>query len=152
MRHLPQSKPHCLLAGQRIIEQMLPVLRDMSDRGPADLRNYSIMLNYAGQIKEALGQWDAARAGYAESLELRRQLRAALGDSPQTLRDLSIALNKVGGVDEAEGRLEKAKTAFAESLQITARLAEAYPDIPQYRADLNWVRQRLASINPAGQD
>ena len=37
-------------------------------------------------MERDLGDLEAARAAYRESLELRRQLRAALGEAPQALR------------------------------------------------------------------
>ena len=48
------------------------------------MRDLSVSLDNVGNVERDLGDLGAARAAYRESLELRRQLRAA--------RDLSVSL------------------------------------------------------------
>ena len=84
-----------------------------------------------------LGNLEAARTAYRESLELRRQLRATLGDTPQALRDLSISLDNVGQVEGDLGNLEAARTAYRESLELRRHLRAALGDTPQALRDLS---------------
>jgi hypothetical protein len=137
-----------LASARQIANQMLQLLRvgEGVMQEPNTLRRYSIALDYSGQVDEALGRLEEARAAYAESLELRRRLREAVGDAPQTLRDLSVSLNKVGGVDKALGRLEEARAAYAESLELSRRLAKNFPDVPQYRKDLATMEARIKAL------
>jgi tetratricopeptide (TPR) repeat protein len=111
--------------------------------GHASWRDLSISLNNVGQVSRDLGDLEAARAAYAESLDLRRQLRSALGDTPQALRDLSISLNNVGQVSRDLGDLEAARAAYAESLDLSRQLRSALGDTPGVLQDLaqalgNW--------------
>ena len=74
--------------------------------------------NNVGRTERDLGNLEAARTAYRESLELRRRLREALGDTPQALRDLSVSLNNVGRIERDLGNLEAARTAYRESLEL----------------------------------
>ncbi len=111
------------------------------------MRDLSISLDNVGQTERDLGNLEAARTAYRESLELRRHLREALGDTPQALRDLSISLNNVGRTERDLGNLEAARTAYRESLDIARRLARSFPDQPQYRQDLAWIEAQAADID-----
>ena len=62
------------------------------------------------------GNLEAALNAYRDSLKLREQLRASLGDTPQTLRDLSVSLDNLG---DAEGAIGNGAAALA------ARIAPA---------------------------
>ncbi len=73
----------------------------------------------------------AAREAYRESLDIRRQLRHALGDTPQALRDLSVSLEKAGSVERDQGDLAAAREAYRESLDIGRQLRHALGDTPQ---------------------
>ena len=92
-----------------------------------------------GGVEAGLGNLEAARAAYRESLELSRQLRESLGDTPQALRDLSVSLDNVGGVEADLGNLEAARAAAAECLELSRRLLVAYPDYPGFHKDLAWL-------------
>jgi tetratricopeptide (TPR) repeat protein len=133
-------------AARKITDQVLGLLPHDDAAEPNALRRYSIALHYSGDVDKELGRLEEARAAYAESLELRRRLREALGDAPQTLRDLSVSLDNVGGVDKELGRLEEARAAYAESREIRTRLAKTFPDVPQYRKDLAFVEKRIAAL------
>ncbi|MGZ8136942.1 MAG: tetratricopeptide repeat protein [Methylococcaceae bacterium] len=137
---------------ERIITELLPLVRRASaqDEDMAAKRNYSIALDFSGDLNAALGRLEDARAAYRESLALRCQLREALGDAPQTLRDLSVSLNKVGNVETALGRLEDARAFYEESRTLSAKLVQAFPNTPQYCQDLIRVEKRLAAfeVNP----
>ena len=61
---------------------------------PQALRDLSISLNQVGDVERDLGNLEAARAAYRESLDLCRRLREAVGDTPQALRDLSVSLEQ----------------------------------------------------------
>ncbi|PKD39123.1 hypothetical protein CWO84_15450, partial [Methylomonas sp. Kb3] len=137
-------------AGQ-VVEQMSPVLRRLANKPDASdaVRNFSIILDYTGDIDQALGRLEAARAAYAESLGFCRQLREALGDSPQALRDLSVSLDKIGDVDNALGLLEAARAAYAESLDLRRQLREALGDSPQALRDLSVSLDKIGDVDNA---
>ena len=119
-----------------------------SQRPPPDpdrQRNLSAALDNLGGVEADLGNLEPARAAYRESLELRRQLRDALGDTPQALRDLSVSLNKVGGVEADLGNLEPARAAYRESLELSRQLRDACPTVPQFQRDLAWIEARWAA-------
>ena len=107
------------------------------------MRDLSISLNNVSQTEGDLGNLEAARSTYRESLELRRRLREALGDTPQALRDLSISLDNVGQVEGDLGNLEAARSAYRESLELARRLARTFPDQPRYQQDLAWIEARI---------
>ena len=74
-------------------------------------------------MKRDLGNLEAARAVYRESLDLCRRLREAIGDIPQALRDLSVYLERVGHVERDLGNLEAARALYRESLDLHRRLS-----------------------------
>ena len=87
-----------VLARQRsgVVPGDKPTLRDRITRlfrppartNPGDtatLRDLSVSLDNVGDVDQALGQYEAARAAYAESLALRRKINAAVGETPQGL-------------------------------------------------------------------
>ena len=139
------------VAAQAITEQLLqlPRMEDTANAAPQALRLLSIALDFSGQVAQARGRLEEARAAYAESLALRRRLRETLGDAPQTLRDLSVSLNNVGKVDEDLGRLEEARAAYAESLALLEQLSLAFPQIPRYQEVLAVVKTHLEELNQA---
>ena len=89
---------------------------------------------------------DRSRSAYRESLELRRRLREARGDTPQALRDLSVSLDNVGQVERDLGNLEVARTAYRESLELRRRLARTFPDQPRYQQELAFTEARLRDV------
>lgn len=112
----------------------------------AALRHRGSTLCYLGDIGMLSGKQEDARAAYAGSLELRRRLIQASGETPQTLRDLSVSLSKVGDVDRALDRFDEARSAYAEALEIHTRLAAAFPDIPSYRKERDGIAARLEAL------
>ena len=94
-----------------------------------------------------LGRLPEARRIASESLELSRQLRAALGDTPQTLRDLSVSLDNVGGVSGELGDLEAARAAYAESLELSRQLRTALGDTPQALRDLSVSLNKVGGVS-----
>jgi tetratricopeptide (TPR) repeat protein len=68
-------------------------LREAVGDTPQALRDLSTALNNIGRVEGDLGDLEAARSAYRESLELCRRLREAVGDMPQALRDLSVLLS-----------------------------------------------------------
>ena len=85
---------------------------------PQALRDLSASLDNVGRVERDLGNLEAVRSAYRESLELCRRLREAVGDTPQALRDLSVSLNNVGQVERDLGNLEAARSAYRESLEL----------------------------------
>ncbi len=111
---------------------------------PAELRRMSISLDDVGASELEQGRLASASTAYRESLELTRQLRAALGDTPQALRDLSVSLDKVGDVARDGGRQAEALAAYRESLDLRRQLRAALGDTPQALRDLS------VSLNKVG--
>ena len=94
------------------------------------LRYLSINLNTLGDFEREAGNFPAAAAAYRESLELRRQLRASLGDTPQTLRDLSISLDRLGDVEAEMGNPAGAEAARLERQELLAQLERVSTEPP----------------------
>ncbi|WP_156427882.1 tetratricopeptide repeat protein, partial [Thiohalocapsa sp. ML1] len=80
---------------------------------------------------------EAARAAFAESLDIRRRILARVGETPEALRDLSVSLDNVGKTDQALGDLEAARAAFAESLDIRRRILARVGETPEALRDLS---------------
>ena len=95
---------------------------DYTQVAPTELRRLSISLDDIGASELEQGRLVSASTAFRESLDLRRQLRTALGDTPQVLRDLSVSLNKVGNVARDSGRQDEALTAYRESLDLKRQL------------------------------
>ena len=127
-----------------LAKELVTIARERS--APSDfgaLRDLSVSLDKVGGVDQALGQYEAARSAYAESLGLCRKINAALGDTPQGLRDLSVSLNNVGDVDQALGQYEAARSAYAESLGLCRKINA---DTPQGIFDVAVVLMRLARL------
>jgi len=137
-----------LAAAQATAYQTLDISRERVKTidEPQALRDLSASLDNVGRVEGDLGNLEAARAAYRESLELRRRLREAVGDTPQALRDLSISLDNVGQVERDLGNLEAARAAYRESLEIARRLRHAFPDQPRYQQDLARLEARFKAI------
>ncbi len=135
-------------AARTVAEQVWQAM-DGRDKSPAVLRQRSIALNCIGDTGRLSGSPMEARSAYAESLELRRRLIAATGETPQALRDLSISLYKIGDVDKALSRLEEARGAYAESLEICRRLIAATGETPQALRDLSISLYKIGDVDKA---
>ena len=109
-------------------------------------RNLVIAVSQLGDLAADLGDLEAARSAYGESLELRRRLRTSLGDTPQVLRDLSVSLDNVGGVAADLGDLEAARSAYGESLELRRRLRTSLGDTPQVLRDLSVSLERVGGV------
>jgi tetratricopeptide (TPR) repeat protein len=109
------------------------------------LRDLSVSLNKVGDVESEAGRGEVALVAYRESLEIRRQLRVALGDGPQVLRDLSVSLERVGDAESEAGRGEAALAAYRESLEIRRQLRVALGDGPQVLDDLAVSLERCGS-------
>ncbi|MCG6943327.1 MAG: tetratricopeptide repeat protein, partial [Thiohalocapsa sp.] len=96
-----------------------------------------------------LGEWEAARAAFAESLDIARRILARVGETPEALRDLSVSLDNVGNTDRALGEWEAARAAFREGLEIAERLATALQNHVDYRDLPDHFRRRLAGLEEA---
>ena len=111
-----------------------------------ELRKLSISLDDIGTSELEQGRLAAASAAYRESLDLSRQLRAALGDTPQVLRDLSVSLDNVGDVARDSGRQEEALTAYRESLDLSRQLRASLGDTPQVLRDLSVSLDNVGNV------
>jgi tetratricopeptide (TPR) repeat protein len=142
-----------LAAARAIANQTLDIARHQfaAIGGPSEVRNeasrnLSIALDNVGDIERDLGNLEAARAVYRESLDLCRRLHEAVGDTPQALRDLSVSLERVGQVERDLGNLEAASAAYRESLELRRRLREAVGDTPQALRDLSVSLDNIGEV------
>jgi tetratricopeptide (TPR) repeat protein len=145
-----------LTAARAIANQTLHIARHQfaavggpSEAGNEASRNLAIALDNVGEVERDLGNLEAARALYRESLDLRRRLREVAGDTPQALRDLSISLERAGDVEHDLGNLEAARAAYRESLDLRRRVRETVGDTPQALRDLSVSLERVGDIERA---
>jgi len=115
------------------------------DSQPHTLRDLSVSLDKVGEIYRSLGDMEAARVAFVESLALCRQLRGTFGDTPLVMRDLSVSLNDLGRVYQDLGDLEAARLIYAETLAINRQLRVVLGDTPLTLQDLS------VSIDNVGQ-
>ena len=109
-----------------LAKELVTIARKRS--APSDfgaLRDLSVSLDKVGGVDQALGQYEAARSAYAESLDLCRKINAALGDTPQGIFDVAVVLMRLtrlpatipgdgaasGYRNEARGLLERLRSA-----------------------------------------
>ena len=139
---------------QGIDEQVLQLAREILTHRESNraLRDVSISLDHVGRTHQALGEWEAARARYEESLKIARQLLERLGETPEALRDVSVSLNNVGRTHQALGEWEAARRCFQEGLALGQRLSEAFPDLPDFNTLADDFRQRLADLDTAANE
>ena len=102
------------------------------------LRDLSVSLNKVGDIAQARGRLDAARAAYKESLALRRRTVAEGGESLQALDDLLHALTRNRELEVAVGNITTAESYNREIRPLLARLRLLAPHEGE--------RERLARI------
>jgi len=79
----------------QIAAEVLNLARWLAVKGEArdmqeTVRDLSIALDNVGDVARALGRLEEADTAYRESLALRREQRAHLGDTPETVRALII--------------------------------------------------------------
>ncbi|WP_187345227.1 tetratricopeptide repeat protein [Cystobacter ferrugineus] len=115
--------------------------------GSRDNRYRVSLLDELASLAVWRGELMPALATYEESLALRRQLRAALGDTPEALRDLAISLDNVGGVRQRLGHLLAARAAYEESLALTRQLRVALGDAPKALRDLAISLNRVGEVH-----
>ena len=127
----------------RLAQHIASVVVDLSRKISADtkqpnqpeaLRDLSVSLNNVGQVARDLGQLEEAKSAYSESLKIRRDLRAALGDSPQALRDLSVSLMHNAVVERALGNAPQSALILTEAQAIiSAAIAMSPQDVSLIR-------------------
>jgi hypothetical protein len=66
---------------------------------PTPSRNLSIALDNVGRVEGDLGNLEAARAAYRESLDIARRLREAFPNHPQFEQDLTRIIAGFGAVE-----------------------------------------------------
>jgi tetratricopeptide (TPR) repeat protein len=111
------------------------------------LRDLSVSLDNVGQVARDLGRPEEAREAYQESLALRRQLRAALGDTPQVLRDLLTGLVPSAMLERNAGVNDAAEAYFSEARSTLNELTRKYPELPE----LPQLRGGLEALTSATQ-
>ena len=130
-------------------EQALGIARQAHDLAntPQTKRTLSMALDALGTVRYVMGELEAARKAYAESLNLSRQLRKDLGDTLQALRDLSLTLNYIGDVAITLDDLEAAHSYFTESLSLTRQLSATTGEMPQTLRDLSQSLIRVGDVS-----
>jgi len=107
---------------------------------PETLRDVSISLNRTGDVLLSLGEPQAARERYWESLALVRAIRTRVGDNPDTLRDLMVTLFRLAEVTATSDRTH-AIESVREAYQLANTLVSHYPTIHQHHEDLRRTRR-----------
>ncbi|MES2926310.1 MAG: hypothetical protein V4843_05820, partial [Pseudomonadota bacterium] len=102
-----------------------------------------------GEAERDAGRSGEALAAYSEGLELRRQLRQALGDSPQVLDDLAVSLMQIAASPLLT--VPERNAALDEAVCLLERLAASAPQNITYAQRLNTARQMAqnSNLNPA---
>ena len=119
MRHA-QAKP--------LADELVTLARERIGAAPGDygaLRDLSVSLNKVGGVDQALGQYEAARAAYAESLALCRNINAAVGDTPQGVFDLAWVLRRLAGLPETIANQPSNAVLRSEARALLERLRNA---------------------------
>ena len=102
-----------------------------------------------GDVSQAQGKLEAARAAYRENLVISRWLAESDPSNAGWQRELAVAHSRVGVVSQALGQLEGAQAAFAEDLAISRRLAEADPSNASWQRDLAVAHSRVGGVSRA---
>ncbi|MBV9948457.1 MAG: tetratricopeptide repeat protein [Myxococcales bacterium] len=105
----------------------------------------TLLAGHAEKLRDRQ-KYGEAESAYRESVELRRRLRRACGDTPQALRHLSISLNNLGDVLRDRQRLDEAESAYRESLNLRRLLRRACGDSAQSLRDLSFSLSMLVAI------
>ena len=102
-----------------------------------------------GDVSQAQGKLEAARAAYRENLVISRWLAESDPSNAGWQRELAVAHSRVGVVSQALGQLEGAQAAFAEDLAISRRLAEADPSNASWQRDLAVAHSKIGDVSQA---
>ena len=109
------------------------------------LRDLSVSLNNVGRAENDAGHGQEALAAYRESLEIRRQLRQALGETPQVLDDLAVSLERLAAAQATDvgGR----KAAIAEAIALRERLVAVTHGAHYYVQRLEHAQTLANTVN-----
>jgi tetratricopeptide (TPR) repeat protein len=99
-------------------------------------RDLSVSYNKMGDLARVMGNGEAARRFFEESLQVRQRLVEREPERADYQRDLSVSYNKMGGLARAMGDGEDARRFFEQSLQVIQRLVEREPERADYQMDL----------------
>jgi len=135
---------------ETLAEQLIALSHNIiEDKGENawTLRTLGLSLTKQGDIREALGRYDAARQAYIESLRIHLKIKTDFGVMPEVLRDLTISLDKAAYIDEILGRYEAALAGYTESLQIRRELKASLGASPQVLRDLSVSLINVAYID-----
>ncbi|MGZ5077741.1 MAG: tetratricopeptide repeat protein, partial [Methylobacter sp.] len=135
---------------ENLVEQLIALSHSIiEDKGENawTLRTLGLSFTKQGDIREALGRYDAARQAYIESLRIHLKIKTDFGVRPEVLRDLTISLDKVAYIDEILGRYEAALAGYTESLQIRRELKASLGASPQVLRDLSVSLINVAYID-----
>ena len=112
---------------------------------PALQRELSMALGNWGDANTDMGHGSEALAAYRESLDIRRQLRQALGDTPQVLDDIAVSQERLAQLDTlpTKDRIE----AMQEALALRERLVAATKQSQYYIKRLQGARGLAQRLN-----
>ncbi len=88
---------------------------------PDTLIRYSVSLDKVGDVSLALGNLDAARASWEESLAIKQCFKDEVGEAK--------VLYRLGGVLHDQGHLDAARQIFSRTLDIQRRLMDRFGEV-----------------------
>ena len=88
--------------------------------------------NNLGNLLSAMGQYEEAKALYAQALAMRETLLASDRDNAQYRSDVATTRNNLGNLLSAMGRLEEAKVLFERARIKRETLLASDKDNAQY--------------------
>jgi len=109
-------------------------------------RDLSVSYIKLGDLMADLGQGEAARGFFDNSLAISERLTRAEPERADYQRDLSVSYNKLGDLMAALGQGEAARDLFQKSLAIRERLSRAEPERADYQRDLCVPYERLGDL------
>ncbi|MCK6396489.1 tetratricopeptide repeat protein, partial [Zoogloea sp.] len=116
--------------------------------GRADYqRNLSVSYIKLGDLMKALGEGEAARRYYEDSLAIRQRLVQAEPGRADYQRDLSVSYERLGDLLGALGEGEAARRYYEDSLEIAQCLAQAEPVRADYQRDVVVSLIRIAAMD-----
>ncbi|MFT4126069.1 MAG: tetratricopeptide repeat protein, partial [Gordonia sp. (in: high G+C Gram-positive bacteria)] len=109
---------------------------------------------HLGRVRMARGDVDAARALFARSLAVRRDLVARTSGVGDPQQNLAVALHNWGRLHEQTGDLETAEAAYIELVALTREMSDGQPGVADRTRELSIaledrarVRQRRSEVS-----
>ncbi len=126
-------------AGKLITESLL----DAHPDNPTLQLNLAATYQRIGDVRQAAGDWPAARANFVALLEIMQRLAETDLKNTSWQRDLALAYARMGDIEQIEGNLIAARNAFFASRDIGQRLVESSPTNLSWQSDLAIIHEKV---------